>query len=205
MKRSTPAGDSVALWIDLAAITTSAAFAGGALYISLVHQPVRMRLCRERGATEALLGWAYSYNRAAPIQASLAVLTAAFGGLGAWVAQRGGRGVDRAWLVGCLAVGANVPLTLLWVMPLNDRLKLRAARALEQEEAAEASAEAAEEDEAGCPSLCFGAFALKGAPSTTCLLRAWGYAHAVRTVLGCAGFAVLAYQAVVARRTVSRG
>lgn len=218
MARSASAPDA-RLWVDLAALLGSAAFAGIALGITCVEQPARMRLSAERSPKEALLQWAASYQQAAPIQASLAILTTAFGGVGAWLGKRAGRPFDRAWLVGCLLVGVNVPLTLLCIMPINDRLALRAARALEQEEemvkagagggsgkaqadaAAAAEEEAAEEGEGGsCPTLCFGAFAIKGLPSTTLLLRGRGYAHAVRTVLGCAGFGVLAYEAVVARR-----
>ena len=204
------------LWIDLVALLGSAAFAGIALGITFVEQPARMRICAERSPKEALIHWAASYERAAPIQASLATATAAFGCLGAWLGKsEEGRPVDRAWLLGCLAVGVNVPLTLLCIMPINERLKLRAARTLEQKEEATAGVEAdtaeevaekqQDEGAAACPTLCFGSFAIKGLPSTTLLLRGWGYAHAVRTVLGCAAFGMLAYQAVVVRRRGGRG
>jgi len=213
---SSSISSSLATWIDLAALTTSAAFAGVALHISLVEHPARMRICKGGSPKDALVKWKQGYDRAAPIQASLATATTVLGGLGAWLDRRpaGHKGGDRAWWLaaGCLLVGSNVPLTMLCVMPLNDRLQLRAARALEQEagmggdkakaDAAAASEEAAEnDDEVQCtPTLCFGSFALKGLPSTTALLRAWGYAHSIRTLLGCAGFGVLAFQAVAARQ-----
>jgi hypothetical protein len=209
-------------WIDLAALTTSALFAGGAFYITFVEHPARMHgLCQEHGSPkEALLQWKYSYERAAPIQASLAGVTAVLGMLSSWLATGGRQGASssshdhhRAWLVGCLLTGINSPLTLLLIMPLNARLKLRAARALEQEEEGmggdkakadaaaameEAAEEEAEEEEKG---PCRPVLAVKqGLPSTTALLRAWGWCHAVRTVLGCAGFGVLASEAVLGRR-----
>lgn len=84
-------------------------FAGAALYINLVEHPARMSC----GAELALREWAPSYERAAVMQASLAVLGGVAGVL-AW-AFLGGLG----YLVGALLLLGVVPFTLLVVFPTN--------------------------------------------------------------------------------------
>lgn len=84
-------------------------FAGAALYINLVEHPARMSC----GAELALREWAPSYERAAVMQASLAVLGGVAGVL-AWVFL-GGLG----YLVGALLLLGVVPFTLLVVFPTN--------------------------------------------------------------------------------------
>ena len=87
-------------------------FAGAALYINLVEHPARMSC----GVGIALREWAPSYQRAAVMQASLAVL-GGVAGVSAW-ALLGGLG----YLVGALLLLAVVPFTLLVVSPTNKRL-----------------------------------------------------------------------------------
>lgn len=87
-------------------------FAGAALYVNLVEHPARMSC----GVELALREWAPSYERAAVMQASLAVLGGVTGVL-AW-ALLGGFG----YLVGALLLLAVVPYTLLVVFPTNKRL-----------------------------------------------------------------------------------
>jgi hypothetical protein len=95
----------------LATIATGL-FAGAALYISAVEQPARMSC----GSAVALLEWRPSYQRAAMMQASLAII----GALMALVCWQQGAG--RGWLVAGLAIGAVVPFTLLVIAPTNQRL-----------------------------------------------------------------------------------
>jgi hypothetical protein len=98
--------------LELIATFCTALFAGAALYINLVEHPARMSC----GVEVALREWAPSYERAAVMQASLAVLGGVSGVL-AW-ALRGGLG----YLVGALLLLAVVPFTLLVVFPTNKRL-----------------------------------------------------------------------------------
>lgn len=93
-------------------LLSAALFTGGALYVSLVEHPARMRL-PPAGAVEQ---FRVSYRRAAPWQAATAILSALCGVLasmvvGAW-----------AWSVGGLMVGLAVPFTLIVIMPTTKRL-----------------------------------------------------------------------------------
>ena len=101
----------------LLALITAAMFAGVALYISIAEHPARMRLDDQAGLTE----WRASYARAAPLQASLTLVSMLLG-LWAWYK------IQIDWLlVGALSIGAAVPFTLLAFMPLNRRLKAAAS------------------------------------------------------------------------------
>jgi hypothetical protein len=87
-------------------------FAGAAIYISLVEHPARMS-----GGTElAFREWGPSYRRAAPMQATLAIL-ASVTGIGTWI-----HGEGTLWLAGGLLILAVVPVTLVVIRPVNDRL-----------------------------------------------------------------------------------
>jgi hypothetical protein len=102
--------------LEIAALLSAGLFAGAALYIPVAEHPARISL----GAAAALQEFRASYTRAAPMQASLAVIcflccTAACWLTGRWV-----------WLAGGALVGAVVPLTLVVIMPTN-RLLLNAA------------------------------------------------------------------------------
>lgn len=87
-------------------------FAGAAVYITLVEHPARLAC----GVPTAVREFAPSYRRAAPMQATLAIvglLTA----VGAWLVLGDG------WiLLGGALLGAVVPFTLLVVRPTNARL-----------------------------------------------------------------------------------
>jgi uncharacterized membrane protein len=97
----------------LLALITAALFAGAALYVSLAEHPARMRLDPAAGLAQ----WKPSYARATPMQAGLALLSLL---LGAWAWWKIG---DDWLLAGALLIGANVPLTLLVILPVNRRLK----------------------------------------------------------------------------------
>ena len=106
------------------ALLSSGLFAGAALYITAVEHPAGM----SQGALFALQGFRLRYKRAAPLQASLAVICF----LSSVVVWRlTGR---WAWLAGGALVGAVVPFTLAFIMPTN-RLLLDAASPLKDDEA----------------------------------------------------------------------
>jgi hypothetical protein len=98
----------------LTAITTLAAacFAGGALYVSLVEHPARMRA----GLTVALAEFVPSYARASVWQGGLAAVALGCGIAAAVVTGR------TSWLWAALLVGAAIPWTLAVMMPTNRQL-----------------------------------------------------------------------------------
>lgn len=95
------------------ALLAAALFAGAAIYISVAEQPARLRLARG----PMLDQWKWSYDRAAKMQAALAMVA---GLLGLWVGIRDG---STEWIVGGALMLAPWPWTLLVMMPINRRLK----------------------------------------------------------------------------------
>ena len=100
------------------ALVTAALFAGAAFYVNFAEQPARLAL----DDRAALVQWQRSYERAALMQASLAMLGIVLG-LAAWWWE----GRDLLWLVGALVLLAPWPYTLLIIKPVNDHLKATAA------------------------------------------------------------------------------
>jgi hypothetical protein len=95
-------------------LVTAALFAGAAFYVNFAEQPARLAL-DER---PALIQWQRSYERAAVMQASLAMAGFALG-LAAWWWE----GHDPRWLIGAFVLPAPWPYTLLVIKPVNDKLK----------------------------------------------------------------------------------
>ena len=96
------------------ALVTAALFASAAFYVNFAEQPARLAL----DDRAALLQWQRSYERAALMQASLA-MAGFFLGLAAWAWH----GHGLLWLGGAVVMLAPWPYTLLVIKPVNDRLK----------------------------------------------------------------------------------
>jgi len=98
--------------LEILTTLAAACFAGGALYVSLVEHPARLRA----GLTVAVAQFAESYPRGARWQGSLAAVCL-LSGLVTFAAT--GRAL---WAVGALTMGAVIPWTLLLMLPTNRRL-----------------------------------------------------------------------------------
>jgi cell division protein FtsL len=98
--------------LQFTAVLASSFFAGAAIYINLVEHPARLGCSTELAATQ----WAPSYKRATIMQASLAVISF-LSGVGAWFF-----GAGSLWLIAAIIIFAVVPVSLLIIMPVNDRL-----------------------------------------------------------------------------------
>ena len=97
---------------QILALVAAALFAGAAPYISWAEHPARLAL-----AESAALGqWQPSNKRAVPMQAGLALVSAA---LGLWAWREAG---DPWLLAGALLIFAVVPFTLIVIMPSNKRM-----------------------------------------------------------------------------------
>jgi hypothetical protein len=93
-------------------VTSAVMFAAWALYVTLVEHPARL----EAGAGPGRAQFRSSYRRAAPWQASFALVACLGGALTALVTH------VWLWLAGALAIGAAIPFTLLAIMPTNRAL-----------------------------------------------------------------------------------
>ena len=89
------------------ALIFAAVFVGAAVFINVAEQPARLAL----DDRAMLLEWQRSYNRAAPMQGGLAMLSALLGFIAAWQTR------DWRWAAGAVAILANWPYTLLVIKP----------------------------------------------------------------------------------------
>ncbi|HVA12458.1 MAG TPA: DUF1772 domain-containing protein [Stellaceae bacterium] len=94
------------------ALTVAALFAGAAVYVNVAEQPARMLLDDRSLLTE----WKRAYKGGFAMQAPLTVIGFVLGAVAWW--QTG------AWLwgLGALALIANLPYTLLVMLPTNNKL-----------------------------------------------------------------------------------
>jgi hypothetical protein len=98
--------------IGLLALICAAAFFGAAVFVNVAEQPARLAL----DDRAMLLEWQRSYNRAAPMQAGLAMVSAILGFIAAWQTR------DWRWAFAAVVILANWPYTLLVIKPTNDKL-----------------------------------------------------------------------------------
>lgn len=96
----------------LLALIMASAFAGAALYVSLVEHPARQHLDDRAALTE----WKPAYKRGFAMQGPLAVAGFLAGVLAWW--QDG----SWVWLLGALALIASWPYTLFVILPTNNKL-----------------------------------------------------------------------------------
>ena len=97
---------------EFLAILCTTLFTGAAIYITLVEHPARMACGTELAATE----WGPSYQRAARMQATLALIST----LAALVSWRVTENI--LWLAGAVLIFAVIPFTLIGIKPTNDLL-----------------------------------------------------------------------------------
>lgn len=96
----------------LVALIVAAFFAGGALYVTVAEQPARLAL----DDPAMLAQWQPACQRGFVMQAPLTVVGCLLG-LVAWWQMR-----EASLLIGAVAMIANVPWTLLYILPTNHAL-----------------------------------------------------------------------------------
>jgi hypothetical protein len=96
------------------ATVLAAAFAGVAIYISVAEQPARLSLSEAAMLAE----WQASYRRAAPMQASVALLGGLLG-VGTFLLVND----EPLWMLGGLVLLSAWPFTLIALKPTNDALQ----------------------------------------------------------------------------------
>ncbi len=94
------------------AIIVAAVFSGAAFYINIAEQPARLKL----DDRSLLAEWGPAYKRGTAMQAPLAVLGFLLGILAWWQAG------SWLWPAGALVLIANLPYTLIVILPTNRRL-----------------------------------------------------------------------------------
>jgi len=98
--------------LEILATLAAGLFTGAAIYITAVEHPARVSC----GSALAVTEFRPSYERAAVMQATLALL-------GAFTAMvRWGLGGQLGWLIGGLLLGAVVPFTLIVILPTTELL-----------------------------------------------------------------------------------
>ena len=94
------------------AIIAAALFSGAAVYINFAEQHARLGL-----SDQALLDeWKPAYKRGALMQATLAIIGFLLGAVAWWQSS------NLLWAAGGILMLANWPVTLIVIMPTNNKL-----------------------------------------------------------------------------------
>jgi len=94
------------------ALVAAAVFTGAAIYINVVEQPARLGL----EAQAQIAQWKPAYKRGTLMQAPLAAIAGLLGLVAWWHSG------SLALLIGALLMIANLPWTVLFIMPTNNAL-----------------------------------------------------------------------------------
>jgi hypothetical protein len=94
------------------ALIAAALFSGAAIYINVTEQPARLGLSDQTLLDE----WKPAYKRGTLMQAPLAIISFLLGTTAWW--QSG----NLLWVAGGLLMLANLPVTLIVILPTNNRL-----------------------------------------------------------------------------------
>lgn len=97
----------------LVALISAAVFTGAALLVTVAEQPARLAL----DDLPMLIEWRRSYDRAAPMQAGLALVAGGLGVAAWWTTG------SLADLAGAIFILACWPFVVIVVMPVNRHLK----------------------------------------------------------------------------------
>jgi uncharacterized membrane protein len=94
------------------ALIAAALFSGAAIYINVAEQPARLGLSDQSLLDE----WKPAYKRGTLMQAPLAIIAFLLGTLAWWQSS------NLLWVAGGLLMLANLPVTLIVILPTNERL-----------------------------------------------------------------------------------
>src|SRR5437660_3819685 len=94
------------------ALIAAALFSGAAVYINFAEQPARLSLSDQPLLDE----WKPAYKRGTLMQAPLAVIGFLLGVWAWW------QSANALWIVGGLFMLSNLPVTLIVILPTNNRL-----------------------------------------------------------------------------------
>jgi len=103
--------------LELVSLVASGLFSGACMHVTLAEQPARVRLAKT-DTKAALLQWTESFKTAAPVQASLAVVTTA---ASTALAINSGDVYPFGIAAGLFGVG-TFAYTLFVLMPTNNKL-----------------------------------------------------------------------------------
>ncbi len=100
------------MMFGLLGLIAAGVFTGAAFYINVAEQPARLTL----DASALLNEWKPAYQRGAAMQAPLALLGCLLGLIAWWQMSHPG------FLIGAIAMFAQLPWTLIVIKPVNDTL-----------------------------------------------------------------------------------
>jgi hypothetical protein len=105
------------------ALLTAAFFSGAAFFINFAEQPARLRL----DPKSLYMQWSESYRRGFKLQAPLALVCGIMGLAAFYISH------DWRWLLGAAFILANMPFSILMMMPLNRKILATSAESADAE------------------------------------------------------------------------